>query len=106
MCAVHTHSVQGLAFRDPLCSKMVAQGGPSNITLSALCMDMSSTCCEGELTKEVGAATREEAAARREKQVQQLDKRRREAKKWEDLHAAGPVTEQLAARFSRYGCRP
>ena len=49
----------------------------------------------------VVSVLREEAALKLEKRRQQLDKKRKELRKWEDLHAAGPVTAQLSSRFSK-----
>lgn len=47
----------------------------------------------------IRVSCREEVAARLEKRQQLLDKKRREAKKWEDLQRSVP--QQLAGKFSR-----
>lgn len=54
------------------------------------------------LAAEAEQKRREEAALKLEKRRQQLDKKRKELRKWEDLHAAGPVTAQLSSRFSKF----
>ncbi|KAK9802975.1 hypothetical protein WJX73_002469 [Symbiochloris irregularis] len=52
------------------------------------------------LAAEAEQKRREEAAARLEKRRAQLDKKRREIKKWEDL--SRPIPTQLASKFSKF----